>query len=486
MFVLGCVWKEGIVRKVIRLFVILDLLLDIAFLSISGKKSKIDDAIFNKFTQLGGVYIKFLQAVALKPSFMSEKDVKQKLMVFDNVALEHFNLTSFLTQRYNSVELHNFADVELEPFAAGSFAQVYRAKYKGQDVVLKVLRPDVKYFIRFDQRMIKLFGIFAGLIPSLNEIGIKQIIKQFIQTTTEEVNYAVEVSHARQLYDRYKDHQKIVIPYTFTEVCIQDCIVQERLEGVAFTELLEHRSEYTVSQPFIETMIELGYENLSSSLHNKSVHADPHPGNLLLLSDGKIGIIDFGIAAAPPRDTQAFFEVVRCYDQHFKGNFNFSTFFVAIFRFYAPSLYKSICSIDDAQTGEKYLEKLTNYAESQYAKRKLDADVQFYLQEARVRELFMKVINENNSLELDIQLDASVMQAGAASFNRMLDSFGIKHQVLAGLYARAVEDVEQHGLPRTQQQAVVDLEYIAETVDTWLHRLAQTNPLLFTKLRSIA
>lgn len=460
--------------------------MEVAILSVTGRKNKVDDAVFRTFISLGGVYIKFLQAVALKPSYLSEYDVKQKLMVFDNVALEHFDIHAFLKQRYSASELSNFSDIESEPFASGSFAQVYGARFKNHKVILKVLRPDVKYFIRFDQKMIRLFGMFAGLVPSLNEIGIKQIIKQFIQTTTEEVDYAVEVSHARELYERYINHQKIVIPYTFMEMCTQDCIVQERLEGIAFTKLLAQQSEYTTSPLFIETMVELGYDNLSSSLHNKSVHADPHPGNLLLLEGGRVGIIDFGIAAVPPRDTQAFFEVVRCYDQHFKGNFNFSTFFVAIFRFYAPSLYKSICSIDEAQTGEKYLEKLTNYAESQYAKRKLDADVQFYLQEARVRELFMKVINENNALELDIHLDASVMQAGAASFNRMLDSFGIKHQVLTAVYARAVEDVELHGLPRTGQQTFVDLEYIAETVDTWLHRLAQTNPLLFTKLRNIA
>ncbi len=448
--------------------------------SLSGKKEKIPDLIYVRLSELGGIYVKFLQVLVLKDGFLN-KSSEHIYHVFDQVPYEQIDIKRILQKINNS----HVSLTSTEPIAAGSFAQVYGATYYEKPVVIKVLRPSVEKFIGFDHKMIKIVSLFVRTFSKYQEFPINEIVKQFIKTTKDEINYLQEVNKAQLLHEKFKSHPTIVIPNTYLELCSKNIIVQERLFGIPFTELIVDQTPITENKDFVGLLTELGTQSLLSTLNGEYVHADTHPGNLMLLEGGtKIGLIDFGITAQAPRNRSAFFDLVSCYDQFYKGNFDFDKFFEAIFHFYAPDLYRALRAVDSSSE-KNYMYKIKDYAKQKFENRKNDADVIFYLNDARIRELFINVINENNSFGLDIVFDAGEMQVGAGTFNRMLESFSLKPDVMAKVYSNCVDYVQKNGLKNSTNAWSSDTESIARSIENWYSKIAETNPLLFNKLQRL-
>ncbi len=468
-------------EKVRRLTTILSLITDILLSYLTGKKDTIPDLIYIRLSELGGIYVKFLQVLVLKDGFMT-KSSPYIHTVFDQVPFEDIDIHKILLgHNPGKISIDN-----IQPIAAGSFAQVYEASYDNKPVVLKILRPSVEKFIHFDHLMIRFVSLFVRKFSRYNAFPIDEVVKQFIKTTKEEINYKKEVDKAVHLYHKFEKHPTIIVPYTYPELCTKRLIVQERLYGVPFTNLVVEQPVIVRSKAFKDLLTELGTQSLLSTLSGDFVHADTHPGNLLLLEQGtKIGLIDFGITAEAPVNRSTFFNLVACYDQYYKGNFDFDAFFKSIFNFYAPDLFSAINTIDSINDTIT-MQKLTVYARQLYEERKNDADVVFYLNDARIRELFVNVINENNSFGLDITFDAGEMQVGAGTFNRMLESFSIKSEVMSRVYSNCVAHVRSNGLRGAATNTAPDAETIARTLDSWLSRIAVSNPLLFGKLLKLS
>src|SRR3712207_5012182 len=182
-----------------------------------------------------------------------------------------------------------FSDFAEEPIAAASIGQVYRATLKegGEDVAVKVQYPGVKDMVRADLQNLGLaLKILARISPGLDSREIAEEVRERI---TEELDYELEADNHRALAREYRGHPFVVVPKVFTEYCRERVIVTEYVEGERFQWLIEQPED--VRNEYAEKLFRF-YCN--GPFRHRLLNGDPHPGNSLFMSDGRVAFLDFG------------------------------------------------------------------------------------------------------------------------------------------------------------------------------------------------
>ncbi len=195
-----------------------------------------------------------------------------------------------------------FSDFSEEPVAAASIGQVYRAtlREEGADVAVKVQYPGVKDMVRADLQNLGLaLKILARISPGLDSREIADEVRERI---TEELDYELEADNHRALAREYRGHPFVVVPRVFTEHCRERVIVTEYVEGERFQWLIEQPQD--VRNHYAEKLFRF-YCN--GPFRHRLLNGDPHPGNALFMSDGRVAFLDFGFfkrMSVAERDTQ--------------------------------------------------------------------------------------------------------------------------------------------------------------------------------------
>jgi ubiquinone biosynthesis protein len=188
-----------------------------------------------------------------------------------------------------------FAEFDREPLAAASVAQVHRARLTtGEDVVVKVQRPGIRSVV---ERDLDIVGRIAGTLQHRTRwgrsIGAVDLAAGFAVALEEELDFRVEARNmaAVAATGRY-DRSTITMPAVFDDLSGERVLVMQRLSGVALSAAGPRLEATGVDRA------ELARTLLSAVLQQIMVdgvfHADPHPGNILLLTDGRLGLLDFG------------------------------------------------------------------------------------------------------------------------------------------------------------------------------------------------
>jgi predicted unusual protein kinase regulating ubiquinone biosynthesis (AarF/ABC1/UbiB family) len=184
---------------------------------------------------------------------------------------------------------HVFEEFETEPAGAASIGQVYRARLKdGTAVAVKVQYPGIATAVRSDIKNLRLFAKPAqAVIPG---IDLPAIIAEVEERVDEELDYVLEAENHRMFARHYRGHPFIRVPEVHTELCSDTVLVTDWLDGrpLAAAESLDQESRNRISEIIFRFYLGGPYELLAFS-------GDPHPGNSLLLDDGTVGFIDFGL-----------------------------------------------------------------------------------------------------------------------------------------------------------------------------------------------
>ncbi len=475
--------------KTWRIIIVAELLIKVVALMTLGKKHAASNQIYSTFIYLGGVYVKFLQLLAIQPGFFEQADMLKRLELYDQVAAESIDVNAVLHDQLGS-KIHNITNIEPTPFATGSFAQVYRAQLRsGEDVVLKILRPSVTKFLRLDQLTIKALCILLDIFaPGIGNIKLHNIYKEFKHVTTTETDYIKEAQTTSYFHSVYSNHDSIVVPKVFIGLCSNLVIVQQYIEGEALTKLLAmhskgvnvfERSKQRFNTDLVSTLSKLAFELIHEPIQNRSTHGDPHPGNLLLMKNGQMAIIDFGIIGNPPVNRQAFFELIHEYDNFYKTGFNPKQFFKKSLQFYSPDLFKSLGYYDLAinYNGDSTIDKMATHAENVFNSKKDEPIVKSYLKNAELRSIFIHAINPNNQYQIDLQLDGGVLLKASSTFMSILSQLGCKNIVMSKAYSRVLDSVEDVGIP-PQAMSQKSPEQSLEIVSSWFNAMARKDPLL--------
>ena len=190
-----------------------------------------------------------------------------------------------------------FADFDPEAAAAASIGQVFRARLRdGREVAVKVQYPRVAAAVRADlQNLGLLMRVVKHFAPGLDA---KAMALELRERITEELDYEHE-AHAQRLFARrWRGHPFIAIPDVVTDLCRERVLVTEWMEGTSF-EGLRAAPEATRDQ-----VGEIVFRFFFGSLYRFGhFSGDPHPGNFLLLADGRVAFLDFGMTKTLPQAT---------------------------------------------------------------------------------------------------------------------------------------------------------------------------------------
>ena len=188
-----------------------------------------------------------------------------------------------------------FAEIESEPMAAASVAQVHAATLvSGERVVVKIQRPSARAPVTTDLDILERLARDAERRTAwAADYGAVALVAEFSRALTEELDYRIEVANAEMLRGAItKTHaMPLRVPRVFPDLCTQRMIVQERIEGVPFGKLPEGVVEPGAARALADGVLDAVFEQIAV---RGVFHADLHPGNLILCDDGEVALIDFG------------------------------------------------------------------------------------------------------------------------------------------------------------------------------------------------
>ena len=187
-----------------------------------------------------------------------------------------------------------FERLEETPLAAASLAQTHRAWLAdGSAVVLKVRRPGIRDTVEADLRlMARLAEIVEERAQDLRRYHPAEVVQQFSASLRRELDFAAEGRNAERIAANFAGHDEVVVPRVYWEWTSERLNVQECLQGIAGTDLAAVDAAGLDRAQLAATGADIV---LKMVLEDGFFHADPHPGNIFYLPDGRIGVIDFGM-----------------------------------------------------------------------------------------------------------------------------------------------------------------------------------------------
>ncbi|MEO6051515.1 MAG: AarF/ABC1/UbiB kinase family protein [Pyrinomonadaceae bacterium] len=268
-----------------------------------------------KLIELGPTFIKIGQSMGTRADLLPLPFVKELGSLVDSVPpfpndIAFARIELELGRKINEV----YSEFELEPVAAASLGQVYRARlHTGEEVAVKVQRPNLEATIQGDIVILKKVAKFAERFPQLNEnadwIGM---LREFDVTIHEEMNYAAEGKNAERFRESFKNWSNIHVPTIYWNATTAKVLTMEFIHGTKVTDL-EEQARHNISPAKVNRLLIKTY--LKQLLEDGFFHADPHPGNLLVMPDGRLAFFDFGMVGRITPQLQAkmidaFFHVV--------------------------------------------------------------------------------------------------------------------------------------------------------------------------------
>lgn len=268
-----------------------------------------------KLIELGPTFIKIGQSMGTRADLLPLPFVKELGLLVDQVPpfpneIAFARIEHELGRKINEV----YAEFELEPVAAASLGQVYRARlHTGEEVAVKVQRPNLEAIIKGDVSILKKVANFAERFPQLNEnADWAGMLREFDQTIHEEMDYAAEGHNAERFRENFKNWNNIHVPTIYWNATTSKVLTMDFIHGTKVIDL-EEQQRLNIAPEKVNRLLIKTY--LKQLLEDGFFHADPHPGNLLVMPDGRLAFFDFGMVGRIPPELQAkmidaFFHVV--------------------------------------------------------------------------------------------------------------------------------------------------------------------------------
>ena len=250
------------------------------------------------FESLGSTYIKLGQFIASTPSLFPREYVEEFQGCLDQTPSLPFSyVQSVLSSEFAGRELTEiFASIEEKPLASASIAQVHAAKLvTGEDVVIKVQKPGVETILYTDLNVLHwATKILEKAVPKVKFASLADIVDEIKTRMVREVDFIEEAQNLDDFvhYLDISQNKAATAPKVYHHYSTRRVLTMQRLYGVPLTDFEVVKK---VSKDPSQVLITAMNTWFGSLMMCKSFHADLHAGNLMLLEDGRIGFIDFGI-----------------------------------------------------------------------------------------------------------------------------------------------------------------------------------------------
>src|SRR5487761_1863135 len=249
----------------------------------------------NAFIDLGPAFIKLGQLLSVRPDILPQPYIDQFARLQDEVPPAPFDeIKPVIEEEVGSID-KTFDAFDPMAVTGASLGQVYRAKYNGKEVVVKVNRPKVRERMAIEIKVLHRLVPFVGrFIDESLRFSMRSVIDQFSDTIKEEMDL--------------KNDKTVIIPDIFSEISTEKVLVLQYIGGIKVNDTKELDKAHLDRRKLARRVARLFFKML---LSHDIFHADPHPGNISIAADGKIVLYDFGMASTLDEETRV--NLVRFY-----------------------------------------------------------------------------------------------------------------------------------------------------------------------------
>jgi len=252
---------------------------------------------------LGPAFIKAGQALSTRPDIIPPLLLEELAQLQDQLPGFDSALAMACIEEDLGAPIHTiYAELEREPISAASLGQVHRGVLlSGEKVAVKVQRPGLREQITLDLYIVRNIAAWLNRNVGLIRSDLVALIDELGQRVFEEMDYCNEASNAEEFARLHAHNPRIAVPRIHHEATARRVLTMEWIDGVKLTNL------EAVRQLGIDPddMVSVGVNcSLQQLLEHGFFHADPHPGNLLALPDGRLAYLDFGMMSTVSRESR--------------------------------------------------------------------------------------------------------------------------------------------------------------------------------------
>ncbi|WP_175417251.1 AarF/ABC1/UbiB kinase family protein [Arthrobacter sp. 24S4-2] len=248
--------------------------------------------------EAGATFVKFGQMLSTRPDLLPPEYITELSRLQQHVAPVPWDqVRQILEEDAGRPVAEVFADFDEIPLAAASIGQVHRATlHDGSRVAVKVQRPNIRHKVSLDLDIAVRIGRKLEKSTAFGRsLGTEALALGFAENLREELDYEQEARNIialRTAVARHPEDVRVVIPFHVPELCTSRVLVMEMLDGRTFSDPATARSMETGTRTTYAARLMRSL--LRQIMIDGTFHADPHPGNIIVLTDGRLGLVDFG------------------------------------------------------------------------------------------------------------------------------------------------------------------------------------------------
>jgi len=259
------------------------------------------------FEELGPTYVKFGQVLSTRPDLIPVDFTEELSKLQDKVPPFSFDAAKKTIESAFAKPLEElYPSFDETPFASASIGQVHRAVLEdGESVAVKVQRPGIKKIIEIDlEIMLHLAMLVERNIKEMALYRPVKVVEEFARTLEREIDYTIEATSMERFARHFLDDPAIYIPKVFRNMSTEHVLTMELVEGIKVSEIdkldaaaLDRKTITSRGADFyLKQVFDFGF-----------FHADPHPGNIFILPENVICLIDYGMTGTVNRQTREDF-----------------------------------------------------------------------------------------------------------------------------------------------------------------------------------
>ena len=247
--------------------------------------------------ELEGLLIKIGQFISIRSDLLPNAFIQELQDLTDKVpSSEWSEIQSILNEEWESGLSKRVVAIEKEAIASASIGEVYKgALQDGTIIAIKVQRPNIQSIVHIDFRILSILVWFADRFAPIPKgfINLKVLFQELKQVIERELDFTKEKDTLLYFKERFKDSEMVKIPDVHQELCTPKVLVMEWVEGKRLNDLAAIENLEISREDLARRLMKLF---LPQWLEPGMFHADPHPGNVQFTRDGRIILLDFGMA----------------------------------------------------------------------------------------------------------------------------------------------------------------------------------------------
>ncbi|UVE50650.1 AarF/ABC1/UbiB kinase family protein [Haloferax larsenii] len=259
----------------------------------SETRSERAEILLESLLTLGPTFIKLGQLLSTRPDILPPEYIDVLGSLQDDVPPAPWSESKVVLEEELGPVDEAFDSFDTDPISGASLGQVYVAEYGGEKVAVKIRRPGIEALVEADLRAIRwLLPLLMRFIGQSRAFSLENLADEFAKTIREEMDYDEEAQTLREIQQNFEDDDAIVIPEPVPERSDDRVLTMEYLPGTKINDVAA-LDELGIDRTELATNLQRTY--LQMIVEDGVFHADPHPGNLSVMDDGRIIFYDFGM-----------------------------------------------------------------------------------------------------------------------------------------------------------------------------------------------